>query len=693
MPALLQVLLALILRIEGADAPRILGGKMRNENDIFVQPKPPGSLVILDVWPKVDCGRYPVKREVGDLLEVWADILKDGHDKIAAVLKFRRLGDAIWSEVEMTLFDNDRWTASVPLAENARYEYTIEAFSDQYATFADELSKKLAAGLDVSLEIREGIELVAHTRGAASEDQDKFDLLIGSVRSARTQQEAGELLLSTETSDLMLEHRSRSGSVSLEKPLEVVVDRVRARFATWYELFPRSAGRVEGRSGTFQDVIQRIPTIAALGFNVLYFPPIHPIGKVNRKGRNNSLHALPDDPGVPYAIGNELGGHDTIEPSLGTLEDFKRVVEVAAFNGMEIALDFAIQCAPDHPWAAAHPNWFHIRADGTIRYAENPPKKYEDIYPINFQSEDWQSLWREMKRIVLFWVEQGVKTFRVDNPHTKPLPFWEWLITEVQRDHPEVIFLSEAFTRPKMMKTLAKLGFAQSYSYFTWRNFKQEITEYFTELTQGEAREYLRGNLFTNTPDILPSILQEGGRPAFKMRLALAATLSSVYGIYSGFELCEATPVAGKEEYLNSEKYEYKVWDWDRPGNITAYVGKMNTIRRDNPALHEYDNLQFYWADDDNIVCYGKMTPDKSNIILAAVNLDPFHAHETWIHFPIADFGISGDEQYRVDELLTGESYFWTGGSQWMRLDPQEEPARLFSIRKWTHIDYVEPEY
>jgi starch synthase (maltosyl-transferring) len=666
---------------------------MRRETDIFTVTDPPGSLVILDVWPQVDCGRYPVKREVGDLLEVWADILKDGHDKIAAVLKFRRLGDPNWSEVEMRHFDNDRWTASVPLTENARYEYAIEAFGDRFVTFADELSKKLDAGLDVSLEIREGIELVSHTRDAATADQEQFDLLIDAVRSAQTQQGAGELLLSSDTADLMRSHRSRSGSVSLERPLEVVVDRVRARYAAWYELFPRSAGRVEGQSGTFQDVIQRIPSIAALGFNVLYFPPIHPIGRVNRKGKNNSLRALPDDPGVPYAIGNDLGGHDAIEPSLGTLEDFKRVVEVAALNGMEIALDFAINCAPDHPWATAHPDWFHIRADGTIKYAENPPKKYEDIYPINFQSEDWQSLWREMKRIVLFWVEQGVKTFRVDNPHTKPLPFWEWLITEIQQDHPEVIFLAEAFTRPKMMKTLAKLGFTQSYTYFTWRNFKQEITEYFTELTQGEAKEYLRGNLFTNTPDILPYILQEGGRPAFKMRLALAATLSSVYGIYSGFELCEATPVPGKEEYLNSEKYEYKVWDWERSGNITDYVGKINAIRRNNPALHENDNLRFYSADDDNILCYGKMTPDKSNIILAAVNLDPFHAHETWIHFPIADFGITGDEQYRVDELLTGESYFWTGGSQWMRLDPLEEPARMFSVRKWTHIDYVEPDY
>jgi starch synthase (maltosyl-transferring) len=654
--------------------------------------EPPSSIVILNVWPQIDCGRYPVKREVGDLLEVWADILKEGHDKVAAVLKVRQAGEPDWTEVEMRLHDNDRWTASFLLTESARYEYTIEAIPDRFASYRDELTKKFEAGLNVALEIQEGSALIAET-AAASSDHEAFQKVIQSVANANSQAQAADLLLSASTTDLMRRHRSRRGCVSLAQPLEIVVDRVRARYAAWYELFPRSSGTKAGQSATFDDVIARIPTIAGLGFDVLYFPPIHPIGRVNRKGRNNTLKAGPDDPGSPYAIGNENGGHDAIEPSLGTFEDFRRMVDAAARHGMEIALDFAITCAPDHPWVAKHPNWFHIRADGTIRYAENPPKKYEDIYPLNFENSDWHSLWEELKRVILFWVEQGVKIFRVDNPHTKPIPFWEWMIREVHRENPDVIFLSEAFTRPKMMKTLAKAGFTQSYTYFTWRNFKHEIVDYFTELTQSEMKEYYRGNLFPNTPDILPYLLQEGGRAAFKMRLALAGTLSSVYGMYSGFELCEATPVPGKEEYLNSEKYEYKVWDWDRPGNIVDYVGTINRIRRDNPALHEYDNLRFYGADDGNVVCYGKMTPDKSNIIIAAVNLDPFHAHETWVHFPIQDFDIAHDEQYRVEELISGENFFWTGGSQRLRLDPHDEPARLFSIRKWAHVDYVEPCY
>ncbi len=471
----------------------------------------------------------------------------------------------------------------------------------------------------------------------------------------------------------------------------MVVDRVRARYAAWYELFPRSAGRLPGQSGTFADAATRLPVIAAMGFDVVYFPPIHPIGRINRKGPNNTLVAGPDDPGSPYAIGNETGGHDAIEPSLGTLNDFRAFVEAARGLGMDVALDFAIQCAPDHPWVKDHPDWFYVRPDGTIKYAENPPKKYEDIYPINFQTADWRNLWEELKRIVLFWADQGVTTFRVDNPHTKPTVFWEWLIAEVQQSHPETVFLSEAFTRPKVMKALAKAGFTQSYTYFTWRNFKREITEYLTELTQSEMAEYFRGNFFTNTPDILPVILQEGGRPAFKMRLALATTLSSVYGIYSGYELCEATPVPGKEEYLNSEKYEYKVWDWDRPGNIIDYVTALNRMRREHPALHEYDNLRVYTADDDNVICYGKATADHSDIVVGVVNLDPFQPHESAIHLPVEEFGIKPDEQYRATDLLSGETFIWTGGTQHLRLDPHNEPARFFSLQRWARVDYAEP--
>jgi starch synthase (maltosyl-transferring) len=654
---------------------------------------PPSSIVVEHVIPDLDCGRYPVKREVGDLLDVFADIFKDGHDKLAAFLRYRHGDDRGWSEVEMRYVDNDRWAASFPLEHSGRYVYTIEAFPDRFATWRDELEKKAAAGLDVASELLEGHALIADAATRAGDDKRRLDRYISDIANAESQASAVSLALSDDLAELMHQHRSREGGRTFERELTVVVDRVIARFAAWYELFPRSAGSIPNQSGTFDDVIARLPEIASMGFNVLYFTPIHPIGRVNRKGKNNTLNAGPDDPGVPYAIGNELGGHDAIEPSLGTIQDFRRLVASARDHGMEVALDVAIQAAPDHPWARDHPDWFFIRPDGTIKYAENPPKKYEDVYPVNFATPDWRNLWDEIHRIVVFWIDQGVTHFRVDNPHTKPTIFWEWLITDVQNSHPNIVFLSEAFTRPKVMRALAKAGFTQSYTYFTWRNFKQEIVDYFTELTQSEMREYFRGNLFVNTHDILPVILQEGGRPAFKFRVVLAATLSSVYGVYSGFELCEATAVPGKEEYLNSEKYEYKVWDWDRPGNIKDYITTVNRIRREHPALQEYDNLRFYWADDENVLCYGKSTPDHNDIVIVAVNLDPFQTHETWIHFPVQDLGIPDGEQYRVTELITGESYIWTGGSHQVRLDPQDEPALIFSLRRWSHVDYVETCY
>ncbi|HEY7033433.1 MAG TPA: alpha-1,4-glucan--maltose-1-phosphate maltosyltransferase [Thermomicrobiales bacterium] len=654
---------------------------------------PPSSVIIEHVAPELDCGRYPVKREVGDLFEVSADIFKDGHDKLAAFLKYRCRNDEAWCEAEMHFVDNDRWAGSFPLAQNGCYVYTIEAFPDHFASWRDELEKKAAAGLDVASELLEGSALIADAADRAGEDEPRLTQYVADLAAESSQPAAVALALSEDLAALMKRHRSRDGGRLYDRELTVVVDRIIARYAAWYELFPRSAGSVPNRSGTLADVIDRLPEIAGMGFDVLYFTPIHPIGRTNRKGKNNTLHAGPDDPGVPYAIGNELGGHDAIEPSLGTLEDFRRLVGAAHDHGMEVALDVAIQAAPDHPWARDHPDWFFIRPDGTIKYAENPPKKYEDVYPVNFATPDWRNLWDEIRRVITFWIDQGVTHFRVDNPHTKPTIFWEWLIADVQQTHPETVFLSEAFTRPKVMRALAKAGFTQSYTYFTWRNFKQEIVDYFTELTQSEMREYFRGNLFVNTHDILPVILQEGGRPAFKFRVALAATLSSAYGVYSGYELCEATAVPGKEEYLNSEKYEYKVWDWDRPGNIKEYIATINRIRREHPALQEYDNLRFYWADDDNVLCYGKATPDHSDVVIVAVNLDPFQTHETWIHFPIHDFGIAEGEQYRATELITGESYIWTGGSHPIRLDPHVEPVHIFSIRRWSHVDYVETCY
>lgn len=651
----------------------------------------PSSIVIEAVEPQVDGGRYAVKREIGDTLVVTADIFKEGHDHIAAVTLFRPNCDGDWRETEMRYVDNDMWEGAFPLEHLGRYEYAIEAFPDAFATWSDELAKKAGAGFDVASELSEGKRLLQIVQKRATGDDERIlQDAIARITDAAGQSTAVEIALSDEVAAAVNRHRPRDGSQRVG-PFEVVVDPVVARYAAWYELFPRSAGTVPGQSATFNDVIVQLPRIAAMGFDVLYFTPIHPIGTTKRKGRNNTLRAAPGDPGVPYAIGGPEGGHDALEPLLGTFEDFAALVRAAEAHSLTLALDIAIQASPDHPWVIEHPEWFYHRPDGTIKYAENPPKKYEDIYPINFQNAEWQALWHELKRIILFWIDHGVSIFRVDNPHTKPTIFWEWLIGEVKAAHPEAIFLSEAFTRPKVMKALAKAGFTQSYTYFTWRNFKRELTEYLTELTQTEMKEYFRGNLFVNTHDILPYILQEGGRPAFQARLVLAATLSSLYGIYSGYELCENVPVPGKEEYLWSEKYEFKVRDWNAPGNIIDYITRINQIRRDHPALHEYDNLRFFPADDDNILCYGKATADGADIVLAVVNLDPFHPHETMVHLPLDSWKIGWEEQYRADELIGGETYIWTGGSQYVRLDPQLNPAAIYHIRAWVHQDYAEP--
>ena len=641
---------------------------------------PPSSVVIEAVWPQVDGGRHPVKREVGDRLEVWADIFKDGHDALAAVLLWRRWDDADWEEAEMTLVDNDRWHGVVLLADNTRYAYRVQAFPDVWGTWCDEVGKKHDAGLDVALELLEGRAILAEMLPrAVGDDRAVVEAAIAAVDGRKRQPAKVAALLAEPLALAVARSRSRAGAATSDE-FEVVVDRVRARYAAWYEFFPRSAGTVPGRGATFVEAAERLPAIAAMGFDTVYLPPIHPIGTTFRKGPNNTLGAGPSDPGVPYAIGGPAGGHDAVEPGLGTLDDFDRFVARAAGLGMEVALDLAVQASPDHPWVAAHPEWFTVRPDGSIQYAENPPKKYQDIYPINFVSSDWQGLWLELRRIVRFWIGHGVTTFRVDNPHTKPTAFWEWLIADVQRDHPETIFLAEAFTRPKVMRSLAKAGFTQSYTYFTWRTTKPELTDYFTELTQEEPREYMRGNLFPNTPDILPFHLQEGGRPAFRSRLVLAATLSSVYGIYSGFELCENTPVPGREEYLDSEKYAFKVWDWDRPGNIVADVTAVNRARATHPALHEYDNLRFVPSDDPNVIAYSKRTADGSDTVVAVVNLDPFNAHETWIHLPFWEWGLPDDATCRATELIGGGSWDWRGPHIRLVLDPAEQPAQLWAL-------------
>ncbi|HYZ42513.1 MAG TPA: maltotransferase domain-containing protein, partial [Stellaceae bacterium] len=645
---------------------------------------------IEEVYPELDGGRYPVKRVVGDLFEVSADVFRDGHDKLRAVVRYRYENEE-WRETPFVFFDNDRWVGRFPLDRVGLWRYMIEAWTDQFESWRDEVEKKRAAGQSIELELIEGNAIVEialqQARGAdAARLREVLRDFASGTSAART-----ELLLSPELRELMARCPVRGDAVRYRRELEVVVDRKAARFAAWYEMFPRSQGREPGKSATFDDCIARLPEIARLGFDVVYLVPIHPIGRINRKGRNNSTRAEPGDPGSPYAIGSVEGGHRAVNPELGTLDDFRRFVRAAAALRMEVALDFAIQCAPDHPWVREHPEWFRSRPDGTLKYAENPPKKYEDIVNVDFDNPDREGLWNELRDTVLFWVEQGVRTFRVDNPHTKPLPFWEWLIREVKARCPEAIFLSEAFTRPKMMRALAKAGFTQSYTYFTWRNTKAELTEYLTELTQGPAKEYFRPNFFTNTPDILPIFLQDGGRPGFRIRLVLAATLSGVYGIYNGFELCENTPVPGqaeqidatdpefvelygttrvvrREEYLNSEKYEYKIWDWDRPGNINDDIATLNQFRRDNPALQEFLNLRFLNCSDANILAYAKISAERANVVIIVVNLDPHGTHEDTVELPLAEFGLADDAEFSLDEAFTRHRMSCRGAYQRFRL-------------------------
>jgi starch synthase (maltosyl-transferring) len=673
-------------------APRFGATSIQGELAAGLRSRP---IIIQDLAPRVDDGRYPVKREIGDTLDVGATIFRDGHDKLAAVVLYRRLADPTWSEAPMECVNPglDAWRGSVMLDENTTYVYTIEAWTDVFGSWCGELEKKVADGQKVGVELLEGRAIVAEAAGRASgEDGARLIDLLAAFDKASDQRRVG-LMLDASVRELLDRWPDRSGAVRADRELTVVVDRVEARFAAWYEMFHRSQGKVPGKSATFLDCEERLPEIRAMGFDVVYFVPVHPIGRTHRKGKNNAVTAKPGEPGSPYAIGSAEGGHTAVHPDLGTLADFRRFVGACHRHGMEVALDFAIQCAPDHPWIREHPEWFVFRPDGTIKYAENPPKKYQDIVNVNFYGPHQEDLWRELLSVVLFWVEQGVKIFRVDNPHTKPVPFWEWLIGEVRKQDPEVIFLAEAFTRPPMLKMLAKVGFQQSYTYFTWRNFKQELIDYLTELTQSECKEYLRPNFFANTPDINPPFLQTGGRPAHMIRLTLAATLSSVYGIYNGFELCEATPIPGKEEYLDSEKYEYKVWDWDRPGNIKDFITRINRIRLDNPALQELDNLRFYPADDDDILFYGKMTPDRSNMVFIAVNLDPFDAHVAELIFPWEAMGLKSGETVQVEELLTGKHHLWRSAKQGVRLDPEVNPVEIYRIGTWQQVDFRNPCY
>jgi starch synthase (maltosyl-transferring) len=643
----------------------------------------PPRVVIEGVEPEVDGGRFPIKRTAAEEVAVGADVFADGHDVLAAVLRYRHAPDGEWAEVPLTAEPNDRWTGRFRVSELGRYEYTFQAWVDRFATWRRGLSRKVEANQDISTELLEGAELVGQAaRRASGPDADWLRAraaILGRGETAARVQAA----LDPELAQAMARHPDRRCAASYDRVLSVIVDPERARYGAWYELFPRSTAAEPGRHGTFRDVERRLPYVAGLGFDVLYLPPIHPIGKAFRKGPNNSLTAGPEDPGSPWAIGGPEGGHTAVHPQLGTLADFDRLVAAAKEHGLDVALDIAFQCSPDHPYAREHPEWFRHRPDGTIQYAENPPKKYQDIYPLDFECRDWKALWDELRDVILFWCGRGVRIFRVDNPHTKAFRFWEWLLAEVKERYPDAVFLSEAFTRPKVMKYLAKCGFTQSYTYFTWRNTKHELTEYFTDLTQTAVREYLRPNLFANTPDILPEYLQHGGPAAFRIRLVLAATLGASYGIYGPpYEECQNRALPGKEEYLDSEKYQITYWDWEKPTVFREFIALVNRVRKENPALHFDHTLRFYPVDNELLLFYGKMSPDGANLILVVVNLDPHHTQSGWVRMPLGDLGLRWDEPYQVHDLITGARYLWSGEANYVQLDPHGVPAHIFRVRK-----------
>lgn len=630
-----------------------------------------GAFHIEDVYPCIDGGRYPVKRIVGRPVDVWADIYRDGHDVVSAEVIWRRLDESEWHRAPILHHSNDRWTGMIEDIGPGRYLYAIQAWTDEFATWRRNTLLKRDAGDNIQLDVLEGAMMLTKAqppdRGAAA----------ALSAAAREFLELGhsDLIFGPEVLDAMSRSQIRV-DLTRSSSFPLMIDRERAEYGAWYEMIPRSQGTVLGRHGTFHDCIARLPDVAAMGFDVLYFTPIHPIGQTNRKGRNNSLTAEPDAPGSPYAIGGKEGGHDAIHPELGTLDDFRLLVNQAREYGLEIALDFAVQCSPDHPWLRQHANWFKRRPDGSIRYAENPPKKYQDIHNPDFHSDDSVALWHALRDIVWFWVEQGVTIFRVDNPHTKPFPFWEWLIGEIQIRDPNVIFLAEAFTRPKLMKGLAKLGFSQSYTYFTWRTQKWEIEEYLRELVGYPEREYYRPNFFVSTPDILPYHLQSGEPWRFKSRAALAATLSGTWGMYNGFELLEHEAIPGKEEYANSEKYEIKVRDWNAPGNIKGYIHSLNKARRDNSALQQTFNLRFLSVDDPNVIGFTKTSIDRRNTVVGAIALSQ-DSHEFWL--PLDDVkNLSGTSPLALENLFTGERLPVQSGGVTLRIDPRRDPALLF---------------
>jgi starch synthase (maltosyl-transferring) len=642
-------------------------------------------VVIEGVRPCVDHGRFPVKRVVGEKVVVTADVFADGHDLCAGVLRYRHVDEPDWSEQPLAALVNDRWEATFVVGRLGFYEYTIEAWIDRFGSWRRDLAKRHEARQVLDIDLETGALLVEEAaERARGGDRRELTAAAAALRGKAAVKERVAKGLDQRVADLVARHAPRPSPVCLERPIRVRVDRQRARFSAWYEMFPRSASPEPGRHGTFADVEARLPYVAGMGFDVLYLPPVHPIGVTCRKGPNNALEPGPDDVGSPWAIGGAEGGHKAVHPRLGTLEDFERLAAAAREHGLEIALDIAFQCSPDHPYLREHPEWFRQRPDGSIQYAENPPKKYEDIYPFDFECAAWEALWEELKSVFLFWIERGVTIFRVDNPHTKSFGFWEWLIDQVQRKHPEVIFLAEAFTRPKIMYRLAKLGFTQSYTYFTWRNQSWELQQYFTELTATDVVEFFRPNVWPNTPDILTEFMQHGGRAASVIRLVLAATLSASYGIYGPpFELVQVRArEPGSEEYLDSEKYELRTWDLEHPDSLRALIMRVNRIRRENAALQQDRTLRFHGADNQALLCYSKVSDDGQNAIVCVVNTNPHGVEAGTVALDLEALGLDADHPFQVHDLLTDARFVWQGSHNYCVLDPGTLPAHVLRVRR-----------
>jgi starch synthase (maltosyl-transferring) len=639
-------------------------------------------VVIEGIHPEIDGGKFAIKRTIGEEVMVEADAFTDSHDVLRCVLLYRRADEADWREAEMTPLVNDRWRGSFRVTTLGRWVYTVNAWVDPFLSWRRDFARRIEEE-DIAAALLVGQALVERAVSRArGEDAPRLRQLRkamddGSIADRR------DVALDDDLMELVRRHGERRFITEYDRELEVMVDRERARFGAWYEFFPRSCAEGE-QHGSLRDCEQRLSYVAAMGFDIIYVPPIHPVGRERRKGPNNTLEASAEDPGSPWAIGSQAGGHKSLHPDLGTMEDFRWFQRRVHEYGMELAIDIAFQCAPDHPYVRAHPDWFRHRPDGSIQYAENPPKKYQDIYPFDFETDDWQALWRELESVFRFWAEEGVRIFRVDNPHTKPFPFWEWALRSLQGSYPDTIFLSEAFTRPRIMHRLAKLGFNQSYTYFAWRNTKEELTAYLKELTQGPGREYMRPNLWPNTPDILTEYLQFGGRAAFMARFTLAATLGASYGVYGpAFELLEDRPrEQGSEEYRDSEKYELRDWPIDRPDSLRDYMARLNRIRRENPALHYDWNLRFLAIDNPEMIAYAKVTPDGNNVIIVIVNLDAYHAQTGWVDVPLEDFGLEERQPYQMHDLLRNAHYLWHGRRNYVALDPATGPAHVFRLRR-----------